>query len=405
MMGIRQEFEQAQFTKQEKTDLAARLTQAAEQEENMTDAAKRKVRKLSRGMIVGIAAACVLTTGALAAALSPGFRSYFTTDTPGAPEALESGIYRLDQSQTYKGWTVTLAECVGDDNGVYIWVDVNAPEGTVLAGPEHGTISTKYSIALPEGMSGHCGGGVCALPDENPGDNKVSFCLSNMPVYGGTLQGEEVTITLDPILDMWWENPGTDHAVRHEGALTAAIRDHKWVFEDVKLDYPNQTVRLTPNVEVPYAGGTATLTKVEISPLGTIVRVEGGSCYDHHGLKDRMEAGIDTDKESGVVISGGGMTITMDVPKPGEADTTEQFQCMEALDVQLNMADGTTLVPPKTGGSGDCEDGAGPLDANKTPYVERRFQYMESSNLIPPRAIDPSQVKSVTVCGVEIPVE
>lgn len=402
MMGIRQKFEQARFTEQEKMDLAARLTQAAEQEENMTDATKRNVRKLSRGMIVGIAAACVLTTGALAAALNFGINQYFTTDTPGAQEALNSGIYRLNESQTYKGWTVTLAECVGDDNGVYIWVDVTAPEGTALVEPENGAICTHYTMDLPEGIYVTCGSNMSALPDADPADNRIAFCIESQ---GDCLRGETVDITLDPILDIWWENAGTEQAVQRKGELTAAIRDHKWVFEDVTLDYPDQTIRLTPNVEVLYAGGTTTLTKVEISPLGTIVRVEGGSCYDHHGRKEWLEAaeqaGVDPNKEDEVEISVSGFTITLE--RPGGPDTSEWFQCFDEVDVQLNMADGSTIVPLQTEGGSECYDGLKP-DRTETPFVERRLRYMKNSNLIPPRAIDPSQVKSVTVCGVEIPV-
>ncbi|MDE6865495.1 MAG: DUF4179 domain-containing protein, partial [Alistipes sp.] len=60
--------------------------------------------------VLGIAAAAVMTVGTLAAVVSPGLRTGC-----GGQEALESSIYRLDRSETYNGWTVTLDECVGDD--------------------------------------------------------------------------------------------------------------------------------------------------------------------------------------------------------------------------------------------------------------------------------------------------
>lgn len=36
--------------------------------------------------------------------------------------------------------------------------------------------------------------------------------------------------------------------------------------------------------------------------------------------------------------------------------------------------------------------------------MERRVSYMENSNLIPPRVLDPTRVDYVTICGVDIPV-
>ena len=66
MRGIRGEFESVGFTQEEKNELAARLRLAAEQEGNMTGQTNKRVRKLSRGMVIGLAAALILTMGALA---------------------------------------------------------------------------------------------------------------------------------------------------------------------------------------------------------------------------------------------------------------------------------------------------------------------------------------------------
>lgn len=53
---------------------------------------------------------------------------------------------------------------------------------------------------------------------------------------------------------------------------------------------------------------------------------------------------------------------------------------------------------------GVCYDGLQKA-RHDIPHVERVLHYMRHSSQIPPRSIDPAQVKSVTVCGVEIPVE
>ena len=61
-------------------------------------------------------------------------------------------------------------------------------------------------------------------------------------------------MSIGPIVDTWYEDLGGDDWSFHdEGSeLTQAIRDHVWTFEDVVFDYPDQTVRLTPNVKFPY---------------------------------------------------------------------------------------------------------------------------------------------------------
>ena len=63
-MNIKESFERVGFTPEEKMDLTARLERAAEQEDNMTRATKQRIKKISGGMIFGIAAAVMMTAGA-----------------------------------------------------------------------------------------------------------------------------------------------------------------------------------------------------------------------------------------------------------------------------------------------------------------------------------------------------
>lgn len=405
MSRLQNTFEQVGFTDREKKDLAARLQRAAEQEASMTDTAKKKIRRGSGGVIFGIAAACLMTIGVLAAAISPGLRGYFDAGTPGAQEALESGIYQLGRSETYNGWTVALTDCVGDDTRAYIWVEVTAPEGTSLAEPENGWISMDFEpTEVPEGCYPAYSSTLYALPDEDPADNKLSFC-AEIRDPGSVLRGGSITIALGPITDAWWTDPGTDRAQYHEDSgLTAAVRDHSWVFAAVALDYPDQTIRLTPDLEVPYLDGTALLTKVEVSPLTAMVRIEGGSCEDHHDRRSDPEAWEQGEAAGSagteLTVSTAGIAITAD--GAGAQDIASWFNCWEALDVALHMKDGSVLRLAAGSGS-RCQDGLNPLYEG-TPYVEGRFQYAENSNLIAPRIIDPAQVDYVTVCGVEIPL-
>lgn len=394
MGDLRHSFDPVFFTQEEKEQLTARLRQAAEQEDNMKDSTKRAIRHTSHRLIIGVAVAAALTTGALAAAVGGGLLGYFEARTPEDQSTLEEGIYQLNRSETYNGWTVELTDCIGDDSNVYLWVDVTAPEGTALAPRNGGTIYTAFSVEHPRDIAMGYSSRVEAIPDSDPQDNRISFCL-DLGVHDGTLRGRSVDIILDTIADLWWSDPGTDHAVRHEGDVMGAIMDHAWVFEDVVLDYPDQAIRLTPNLEVPYMDGTATLTKIEITPLTTTVRIEGGSCYDHHG-RAAAEAAAPSDELVIDAGSAGSITLT-------EEDVSTWFECWDALETTLVMKDGTTVETPNTGlGGSSCQDGVSSDTYTGIPYVEKRFQYAENSNLIAPRVIDPAQVDYILVCGVRI---
>ena len=380
MADLRHSFDPILFTQEEKEQLTARLRQAAEQEDNMNDSTKRTIRHTSHRLIIGVAVAAALTTGALAAAVGGGLMGYFEARTPEDQSTLEEGIYQLNRSETYNGWTVELTDCIGDDTNGYVWVEVTAPEGTVLQPPEGGQFCSMYYLDSPED---HFGRNITALPDSDPQDNCISFCLE-LNSLDGNLRGQTVDFTLEPIVDVWWTDSGTEYAAQHNGSeLTEAIRDHTWVFEDVVLDYPDQAVRLTPNLEVPYMDGTATLTKIEITPLTTTVRIEGGTCYDHHGRAAAEAAGSK-------------------IPVSSDPDTW--FDCWHALETTLVMKDGTILEPPEWCGMGgsSCQDGVSSDTYTGVPYVQKAFQYATNSNLIPPRVIDPSQVDYILVCGVRI---
>jgi len=396
MNRIRHGFEDIRFTQEEKANLSARLRQAAEQKEDaMTNETKKKVRKLSRGAVIGIAAALTLTAGAVAAAVSPNLRNYFDTRSPEDQKTLEQGIYRLDRSLTYNGWTVALDECVGDDYQAFIWVDVTAPEGMRLKAPEDGIFMSGFNLDAEE-IGGLTGGSLYALEDENDQDNKISFCIEANPSLDGGLRNSTVDITLDPIVDTWVTGKETGPVQFHEGGpLTEAIRDHSWVFEAVDLNYPDQSIRLEPNLQVPYLDGAATLSYVELSPMTAIVRVNGGSCYRHHA-QDTYDI---VPGEGSEEITDGDITILV-----GGTTVGTRTDCLGELDVEIHMKDGTVLPCTVAANSG-CDDavhsGAQPDEA----HVEKRIRYVESdSKLIPDRVIDPAQVDHVTVCGVDVPV-
>ena len=92
MADLRHSFDPVLFTQEEQEQLAARLRAAAEQEDNMKDSTKRAIRHTSHRLVIGVAVAAALTTGALAAAMGGGLLDYFEARTPEDHSALEEGI-------------------------------------------------------------------------------------------------------------------------------------------------------------------------------------------------------------------------------------------------------------------------------------------------------------------------
>ncbi len=388
-MNIRDSFDRVGFTPEEKMDLTARLERAAELEENMTSATKRKIKRISGGMIFGVAAAAIMTVGALAAVISPGLRSWFDTTTPGASSALEDGIYRLDRSLTHEGWTVTLDECVGDDSSLYVCVDITAPEGTVFAPQEDRDLHIMYYI-------GSMGMNLQEIPDEDPTDNRKSFILQSS-WQAESLRGQAATIKVGPIEEHWWTDALTEGAQYHKEALL----DYEWVFEDVKLDFPDQTVRLTPNVEVPWIDGTTTVTRLEVSPLSILVELEGGSCATYRNIVNGDPyAYDDAVQDQETLVFDGGIVMTFGTPSKTWQDKVWEME--KSLELGAVLKDGTRVdATANVGQPGGTREG---IEGPETPFFATCRRYSPSGNG-PTGLVDPTQVDHVTVCGVDIPVD
>lgn len=462
-MNIRNSFEHVGFTPEEKVDLTARLKQAAEQEETMTDATKRKIKRISGGMIFGVAAAVMMTAGALAATLSPGvvrtwlsvsvpnpsqtpdssicqpdqsgdislvpppvktappakpvvkpveeppqevqapekpsgrLGTWFNTSTATAPEALENNTCVLNRSETCNGWTVTLDECAGDSSSVYIHVTVAAPEGAVL------DESCFYGIYQMESDTGNYdGGNMYHIPDEDPTDNRIAFLILSDFNYKD-VKGSKARVEISELLNYWWERE--DAGLTEEEAvfyawlteLAAPIRDHVWTFEDVVLDFPEQTVRMESSVQVPYLNGTTTVTRLEASPFNVTLRVEGGSIA---ALADYSYYPVWEDPETFTL---GDVTITEGVTvQNGEKRGLSREELLDALTVEVVLRDGTAL-PPLTIPSAEILGRTEGIEGPETPFVEITLRCAEISYL-PSQIWDPAQVDHVAVCGVDIPV-
>lgn len=364
-----QDFSHIQFTQEEKAALAQRLQQAAQQQAAVPDRSGKRTGKLRRGAVIGLAAAALLTAGALAAVLRPAWGGLFSFQSSQEQSLLEELTYEIGQTKTAGDWEITLSRCAGDDQMLYIWVEMKAPDDFVYEPPEdYLNLYADWDLMV-DGAQQKSGSGTIRI-DWSEETRTITYC-SGWPT-GDSVVGKTANIVLDPLRWDGWDR-------ETEQWVTLPLWESEVVFEHVLLNYPNQTIRLTPNAEVPYLDGTTTLTQLEISPFRALARVEGGSCYQHHWVTD-----------------GDGLRPNYD----GSLD------CQGALKVELHMKDGT-VITPRTAVLSNCQDGFQTEDYSYAGecYVERRMEYEPTPiSGLPDRIIDPAQVDYVTVCGVDIPI-
>ena len=403
MSKFTQDFSHIEFTQDEKAALAQRLQQAAEQEETMTDNTKKKVRNVSRGMVVGLAAAAILTVGALAAVLNPTWGGLFSFQSSEEQELLEKLTYEIGETKTVDGWEITLSRCAGDDTMLYIWMDMKAPDSFVYEPPEdYLDLQADWDLMV-NGVQQNGGSGISNITWDQA-TRTLTYC-SGWPTQN-SVAGKVADIVLEPLSWDGWNQES-------EEWVKLPLWEGDVVFEDVKLDYPDQTIRLTPNVEVSYLDGTATLTELEFSPFRAFARVDGGSCYFHHHYWVKEE-NVPSQKQGTTVTSDeGDFTVTAGdsnvggLKRDGYRLAYGTIDCWSSLTVEFHMKDGTVVIP-RSAVLSECQDGfdtEGHVYAGEC-YVERRMEY-EATPIygMPDRIIDPTQVDYVTVCGVDIPID
>lgn len=157
----------------------------------------------------------------------------------------------LNLSQTVDGWTMTLTDCIGDDNRLYVGIEVTAPEGTVLM--EQG-VPLPYGIEeididVGEGARHPGAWYISQIPDDSETDNHLRFVL--WMNCQESLDGKNLSLTLGKL--------------SHGNGVCDF--DGSWSFQDIQLDLADQSIRLEPQVSVPVLDTTATLTELTISPV------------------------------------------------------------------------------------------------------------------------------------------
>lgn len=311
---------------------------------------QKKRRRISRAALAAAVLACILAAAAAASTiLIPVLRDYF-----GAGAGYEQSGALLGLSQNSGGWAMTLTDCVGDDRSLYIGMELAAPEGVALTQDSYRLKDWSVSIpGLNTGGSSH----YTVLPDSDPNDNRLHLALwyDTLP-EGGSLNGRRVKLHFGNLC----------HRTTYNEA--SGVWDYEtdspssWDFDTV-ISYPDNMIRLKPNLPVTTLDVEAVISYVEISPISVYIVIEGESLKGHHSW----------------------------VPKNAPDG---YYGCIEYQEMTAYTRDGTAV--PLTGslvGSG-CSGGEADTDEPGYLHLSRKFDTL----------MDLDSLSSIEICGVSIPL-
>lgn len=363
------------FTPEEKQELSARLRQAAQSAPQHAHKPRRhRVRRAVCGALAAALAVTMLT--AAVPAFGDTLRAFF-----GMP--VQS--YPVGKSVTQQGWTFTVTDCLADSVTLYVALDVQAPEGTVVNPEDVPELNFDWEFFTSDHTPHNTFSSYKAefVPEQYQGDNHLPFVIT--ATMGNLKDGMTFDLTI-------WDIETSEKSL---------FRANNWTtetYEPVQITgIPIEiasTIALADDSAVDIYGGTATLTDLSISPLAVTVRVEGGSCYNHGWV-------VPTHPE-----------YLLPAARPLIAQgTLENTTCDCDFDLHLKYKDGRVVFigpsyndahqPDKSIVSSwragtSCEDG---IDS-KTRQPDGKEPYVSTSvRFAVPQDLD--QIESVIVCGKE----
>ena len=248
---MRQEFNWAMDQVRLPPQAEARILRTLEEGQ----AGKTPRRKGRKGPLIAVlAAAAVLLMGA--AAWQSGLLRYF--QGPGGSPA--SGLSRYSapvgvSGTSEDGWTLTVEECMGDDQWVFLWLTLAAPEGTELPALGEGD-SFYVNVSVPGlGMD------KIQVYDLTPGDNRLQAAAGLRA--GRDLRGEVVSLQVNQV--QYRPAGGGEIIPLQRGTFTV---------EGIPLDYPDTVTRSRPMVQIPCGDSTALLTQLTVTPFAVSLELD-----------------------------------------------------------------------------------------------------------------------------------
>lgn len=367
---------EVRFTPEEKQELSARLRQAAQSAPQHAHKSKR--HRVRRAVCGALAAALAVTM--LTAAAVPAFG-----DTLRAFFGMPVQSYPVGKSVTQQGWTFTVTDCLADSVTLYVALDVQAPEGTVVDPEDAPELNFDWEFFTSDHTPHNTFSSYKAefVPEQYQGGNHLPFVIT--ATMGNLKDGMTFDLTI-------WDIETSEKSL---------FRANNWTtetYEPVQITgIPieiTSTIALADGSAVDIYGGTATLTDLSISPLAVTVRVEGGSCYNHGWV-------VPTHPE-----------YLLPAARPLVAQgTLENTTCDCDFDLHLKYKDGRVVFigpsyndeyqPDKSIVSSwragtSCEDGVDSKTRQpdgKEPYVSTSIRFAVPQDL--------GQIESVIVCGKE----
>lgn len=251
------------FTSEEKQELSARLRQAAQSAPQ--HAHKPRRHRVRRAVCGALAAALAVTM--LTAAAVPAFG-----DTLRAFFGMPVQSYPVGKSVTQQGWTFTVTDCLADSVTLYVALDVQAPEGTVVNPEDVPELNFDWEFFTADRTPHNTFSSYKAefVPEQYQGGNHLPFVIT------ATMGNLKDGMTFD--LTIWDIETSEKSLFRADNWITETYEPVQITGIPIEI---TSTIALADGSAVDIYGGTATLTDLSISPLAVTVRVEGGSCYNH----------------------------------------------------------------------------------------------------------------------------
>ena len=348
MKSYRQSMDELRFTQEEKREMADRLT--------AKEPRRRGVRFIRPGAAVGVAAAVLMTMGAGAAVVLTPAGEVFASVLGGAPaqtEIVDQMGMPIGASDTDGGVTITADAIIGDAYSYAIVYSIARDDGQPLAESLEPLENTDGLLPLTFEQSdtslGILGGahGSAYFYDADPADNAVQYVemmTLDTPIKPGVAAAKFQNLYL--------------HGEDMERILLA---EGNWKLR-FQFKFPDSGVSLEAGQTFQLNGMEAVLDAVTISPLSIQV--------DYTVLEEfRME-----DQENG---------------KMSDTNSEQVKKFLSSLPVSVNFADGTSQDLTNLGGGVDPEDGKA--------VCQKGGVFGE--------ILDLSQVESVTVGGVTLPLK
>lgn len=314
-------------------------------------AGHRVHRPVSAAILAAVLSLALAITAAAAFFVAPILKESYQNSA-----GYQQSSVTLNEAVNKNGWTMTLTDCVIDEYNIYVGINLAAPDGTVLdAVRGYNFDDWDISFAGKEDIGGSSH--YERVDDGNPDDNSLSFILratySMRDVNWRSLDGKELAISFSGL----YHNGEWDEVAEKFDKIYDCRET--WNFTS-KIALPEKTITIEPNTPVVTLGVEADITKIEVTPIGAYVYIEGDALKGHHSW------------------------VPMNAPDGW-------YGCVEYQDVVLHLLDGTEIALK------EGMDGSGCSGGTDTSEPGRLFLARRGDTLL-----DMDTVDFITVCGVDI---